>query len=257
MMLRDARIQASYRVVLVLDLVLGVLDLLVYYFISKTFSGAGHAALGAAPSYFAFALVGIALTVVVNAASLGVATTLREEQLTGTLEALVTQPVSSTELAFGMCGLPFGFASIRVATYLLVGGALLGIDFSHTSWPGLVAILVTTAAAMSAVGIMTAAAVLVVKRGQTLSGLLIFGMSLAGGAFFPVSVLPGWLEAIGKVVPPRFAFDGLRHALYRGSGWEGDALVLAGFAAVTLPVAVWLFARALRYARRSGSLAQY
>jgi ABC-2 type transport system permease protein len=254
---RDALIQASYRVVLVLDLTLGVLDLLVYYFISKALSGPSHASLAPAPSYFAFALVGIALTVVVSAASLGIATTVREEQLTGTLEALVTQPVTAVEMGLGLCGLPFGFATIRVALYLLVGGALLGIDFSHTDWLGLVTILVTTAAAMSAVGIATAAAVLVVKRGQTLAGLVIFGMSLAGGAFFPVSVLPGWLEAIGKVVPPRFAFDGLRNALYRGGGWETDAAVLAAFAVVTLPLGLWLFARGLRYARRSGSLAQY
>src|SRR5437764_7722273 len=150
---RDALIQASYRVVLVLDLVPGVLDLLVYYFISQALSGPSHASLAPAPSYFAFALVGIALTVVVSAASLGVASTVREEQLTGTLEALVTQPVTAVEMALGLCGLPFGFATVRVSVYLLVGGALLGIDFSHTSWPGLVAILVTTAGAMSAVGI--------------------------------------------------------------------------------------------------------
>src|SRR5205807_5585779 len=128
---------------------------------------------------------------------------------------------------------------------------------SNASWAGLVAILLVTAVAMSAVGIATAAAVIVIKRGQLLSGLAIFGMSLAGGAFFPVSVLPGWLQALGKVVPPHFAFDGLRSALYRGGGWANDVLILAAFGAVTLPLAVWLFAGAIRYAQRSGSLAQY
>jgi hypothetical protein len=103
---RDLLIYASYRLIMTLDLWIGVLDVVVYYFISETFAGATTESLGAAPSYFAFALVGIAVTVVIQAASLGIATKVREEQLTGTLEALVAQPVTTTELATGLCGLP-------------------------------------------------------------------------------------------------------------------------------------------------------
>jgi ABC-2 type transport system permease protein len=254
---RDYLIRASYRVVLVLDLFIGILDVGVYYFISRTFEGAATASLGPAPSYFAFALVGIALTTVINATSAGVANRLREEQLTGTLEALVTQPVSAVEMAVGMCGLPFLFATLRVAIYLVVGGALLGVDFSHASWIGFALVLTFTAVTMSAVGIATAGAVMVLKRGQTIAALIIFGMGLLGGAFFPVSVLPDWLEALGSVVPPRFAFDGLRQALYAGEDWQGDALALLAYSCVLVPVAVWLFGRSLLYCRRSGSLAQY
>jgi ABC-2 type transport system permease protein len=256
-MRRDYLIRTSYRLVLVLDLFIGVLDVVIYYFISQTFKSGTTASLGAAPSYFAFALVGIAVTAVVMATTSGIAVGIRDEQLTGTLEALVTQPVSAVEMAVGMCGMPFALATFRVALYLVLGGALLGVDFSHADWLGFVLVLLATGSAMSSIGILTAAAVMVVKRGQGLSALLIFGMGLVGGAFFPVAVLPEILQALGKVVPPRFAFEGLRHALYVGSGWEGDALVLIGFSAVTVPMAVWLFNRALLYGRRSGSLAQY
>jgi ABC-2 type transport system permease protein len=254
---RDLLIYASYRLIMTLDLWIGVLDVVVYYFISATFAGATTESLGAAPSYFAFALVGIAVTVVIQAASLGIATKVREEQLTGTLEALVAQPVTTTELATGLCGLPFAISAVRVAVYLIFGALAFGLDLSHTDWVGFVVMLGTTALSMSAVGIATAAVVLVVKRGATIAGLVIFGMSLAGGAFFPVEVLPDWLEAIGQVVPPRFAFDGFRAALFEGHGWEDDALMLAAFTVVALPVSVWLFDRGMLYARRAGTLAQY
>lgn len=240
-----------------LDLWIGVLDVVVYYFISETFAGATTESLGAAPSYFAFALVGIAVTVVIQAASLGIATKVREEQLTGTLEALVAQPVTTTEMATGLCGLPFAISVVRVAVYMLFGSLAFGLDLSNTDWLGFVAMLVATAVAMSAIGIATAAVVLVIKRGATISGLVIFAMSLAGGAFFPVAVLPGWVEAVGKVVPPRFAFDGFRAALFEGSGWANDAFTLAAFSVVAIPLSVWLFGRAMFYARRSGTLAQY
>jgi ABC-2 type transport system permease protein len=254
---RDFLIRASYRAMLVLDLVIGLLDVVVYYFISQTFQGAATTSLGAAPSYFAFALVGIAITTVVSATSSGIAMRVREEQLTGTLEALVTQPVTTLEMAIGMCGLPFFLATFRVALYLVVGGALGGVDLSATSWPGFIVVLTATGTAMSSIGIVTAAAVVVVKRGYTIAAVLIFGMGLVGGAFFPISVLPGWLQTIGEVVPPRFAFDGLRDALYTGSGWETDAIVLIGFTVITVPLAVLLFSRAMLYGRRSGSLSQY
>ena len=254
---RDVLIQVSYRLMLALDLLVGVLDVIVYYFISETFEGATTASLGNAPSYFAFALVGIAVTVVVQATSVGIGTAVREEQLTGTLEALVAQPISVTEMAAGLCGLPFVFSTMRVAVYLLLGSLAFGLDLSETSWVGFAVMLGVTAISMSTIGIATAAVVLVFKRGNSLSGLFIFAMSLAGGAFFPVSVLPDWLQAIGEVVPPKFAFDGFRAALYEGSGWENDALVLAGFSVVLLPLAVFLFGRGLLHARRAGSLAQY
>lgn len=254
---RDLQIRASYRLILVIDLFIGTIDVLVYYFISRTFEGTASTALGAAPSYFAFALVGIVITAVVQAASSGVAMSVREEQLTGTLEHLVAQPLTPTEMSLGMCALPFAFAIVRVALYLIIGGAVLGTDFSDTSWVGFAAVLAATGAAMSAVGIVTAAAVLVLKRGQTISGLIVFGMSFVGGAFFPVSVLPGWLEKLGSILPPRFAFDGLRQALYAGSGWADDALILFGLSLVVLPASVWLFHRALEHARRGGTIAQY
>jgi ABC-2 type transport system permease protein len=257
LLLRDYRLRTSYRFTIALDFFIGVLDVIVYYFISKTFKGVSTASLGGAPSYFAFALVGIAVTAVVTATAQGVGNRVREEQLTGTLEALMAQPITASETALGMCGLPFLMATARVALYLIVGALLLGLDLSHTDWIGFTLILVGTGAVMSALGIATGGAVIVAKRGNTLAGLVIFAMGMLGGAVFPVSVLPPWLEAIGKAVPTRFAFDGLRDALYQGSGWETDALVLGAISLVALPVAVWGFGRALHHARRAGTLSEY
>ena len=257
MMRRDYLIRTSYRLSLVLDLFIGFLDLVVYYFISRTFEGASTAELQGAPSYFAFALVGIAVTVVIQAATTGVALRVREEQLTGTLEALLTQPVRSSELAMGLCGVPFVVATIRVAVYLFFAVALLGVGFSDADWLGFAVVLSCTGLAMSSIGIAAGAMVMVIKRGHSLAALIVFGMSLVGGAFFPVTVLPPILEKIGTVVPTRFAFDGLRAALYRGSGWEDEAFLLALFGVTSLPIALWLFTRALRWSRRTGGLAQY
>jgi ABC-2 type transport system permease protein len=254
---RDWQVRRSYRAAFVMDFVVAIMDLVVYYFIAKTFTGATTASLQSAPSYFAFALVGIAVTLVINSTTVGLALRVREEQLTGTLEALAAQPLSPTQLAVGMCGFPMLFATARVVVYLLLGGIFLGVDFSHASWVGFVLMIATMGFALSSIGVMSGAVVMVIKRGETFTGLVIFTLGLIGGAFFPISVLPDWLEAIGKVVPTRFAFDGLREALYTGGGWETDALVLFGYGLVLFPASTWLFSRALTFARRRGSLTQY
>lgn len=254
---RDYLLTRSYRLALVLDLFFGVVHLVIFYFISKTFQNSTTAELQGAPSYFAFAAVGIALTVVIEAASTGLARRIREEQLTSTLEVLVTQPLTEAELATGLAGFPFLFATVRAALYVLIAGLLLGVDLSNASWPGFVCVLFAAGLALSSLGVLLGALVLVLKRGEVLAGLFTFALGLVSGAFFPISVLPGWLQPLGKVVPTRFAFEGIRRALFGGSHWGSDAGWLVLFAVVSAPIGVWIFAKALDYAKRAGTLTQY
>jgi ABC-2 type transport system permease protein len=254
---RDYRITRSYRLALALDLVYGIVEVAVYYFISKTFADVSTANLSGAPSYFAFATVGIIVTLVIASASTGIAQRLREEQLAGTLEALAIQPVRTSELAVGWAGFACLFAFFRAATYVFFALVVFGLDVENASVVGIAVVLLATAAAMLGLGIVVAAVTILFKRGGTFASFAIFGMSFLSGSVFPVSVLPDWLEPIGRVLPPRFALDGTRHALFRGSDWSGDVLALTAFALVAIPLAIWCLDRALLRARRSGTIGQY
>jgi ABC-2 type transport system permease protein len=254
---RDYRLARSYRVAFVLDIVLGVVNLAIFFFISRSLGDPSPASLGDAPSYFAFAAVGIAVTVVMEAASIGLATRLREEQLTGTLEALVAQPLTASELAFGVTAYPFLFATIRAGLYILAAALLLDLDVSEANWPAFVLMLVAIGIALTAIGVFMGALVLLVKRARALPGLVTLGLGLLGGAYFPISELPDWLQPIAEITPTRFAFDGLRSALFGGEGWPTDLLALAIFSATALPLGVWSLALALGISRRRGSLAQF
>ncbi|MDX6401097.1 MAG: hypothetical protein QOF27_1703, partial [Gaiellaceae bacterium] len=59
MVLRDVGVTRSYRLAFVLDVFFGVLNLAMFFFISRTFANVHGADLHGAPSYFAFASVGI------------------------------------------------------------------------------------------------------------------------------------------------------------------------------------------------------
>lgn len=254
---RDYLVQRSYRLAFVLDLFYGIINLLVFFFISQTFDDAASHDLDGAPSYFAFASIGIAITIVLQAASGGLAHRIREEQLTGTLEALTAQPITTPELAFGLASFQFGFGMIRAAFYLLLSALMFGVSFAQADWIGFITVLVTSGAALAGIGVFLGALVLVMKRGEVLTGAITFAMGLVSGAYFPIDVLPSWLQPLGAVVPTRFAYDGLRAAIFQGEGWGGDALALIAFAAVGLPLGVWCFSRALLQSKRAGTMSQY
>jgi ABC-2 type transport system permease protein len=254
---RDFSIARSYRLAFVLDIFFVIVNLAVFFFISRTFKNATTADLHGAPSFFAFAAVGIALTTVIDTASVGLARRVRDEQLTGTLEVLLAHPIRIPELAFGLAGFPFLFALIRTMVYLLVVAFWAHIDLNFEKVVGLVIVLTAAAVAFSALGIFLAAVTMVIKRGDTLVGMVVYAMGFISGAFFPVSVLPGWIEPIGRVMPTRFAFDGLRSAMFHGSGWMGDIGALLLFGIIGIPFALWLFQYALEIGRRRGSLGQY
>jgi ABC-type multidrug transport system permease subunit len=253
---REYASRRTYRLAFLLDLMFGIANLLVYYFISRTLEVAADSNLGVS-SYFAYVLVGIAITNVIGSASTGLAYRVREEQFTGTLEALMVQPVTLTELSAGLAGYPFLFSMGRAAVYILVGGSLLGIDFGRTDWFGFVIMLLVSALAFGSLGIILGGVMLVVKRGEALVGLFTYALGILGGAFFPISTLPDWLQPIARIVPTRFAFEGLRRAIFLGEDWAKDAVILLLIGIISFPLANYFFARAVDHPRRAGTLTQY
>jgi ABC-2 type transport system permease protein len=252
----DFLVRRSYRFALVYDLLWGVIDLILYYFISRVVGPVSESDLHGAPSYFAFALAGILVSLVIASAASAIGERVREEEMAGTLEALCTQPVSPTELAAGWAGFPIAYAAGRVAVYLVIAVVGLGLSISSVQWGGVLIMLIAASVAFLPLGVLAAAATVVFKRGQNLVGVVIFAMTFVGGALVPLSVMPDWLQAIGKVVPTGFAFNGMRGALFGGS-WAPDAALLIGVGAVFIPISLRLFAKALDRAKREGSLAQY
>jgi ABC-2 type transport system permease protein len=254
---RDYATTRSYRLALALDGFFGVLELATFYFISQALGDFTPADLAGAPSYFAFAAVGAVIATVITASTTGIGQRLREEQLTGTLEALLSNPLSSIELCLGLSGFPIIFALLRSIVYLVLAGVWMNLDLDTTSWLGLGAVFISASFALSTLGVLAGAVVLVVKRGDVLVSTIVFGMTLVSGSVFPISAMPDWLQSLGEISPLRFAFDGTRAALFGGNGWVTDAAFLAIFGIAMVPAALFAFALAVSHAKRAGSVAQY
>ncbi len=254
---RDFEITYSYRAALASEILFGFLNLVAYYFISRSFKVGQGGHLSGAPNYFAFASGGVALSVVLQTAALGLTRRVRDEQLTGTLEVLAVQPISPAELALGLAGFSFLFAVLRALVYLLLAGLLLGLSFGHTDAIGLVVAFFVAGGAFTALGVALAAIVLVFKRADAVGSLGSFAISLLGGAFFPTRVLPNWLHFISDILPTRYAFSAVRAAQFGQGSWVRPSLYLAVFGVAAMALALGLFTVALRHTIRRGTLTQY
>lgn len=214
---------------------------------------------------FAFILFGIAPYYYQSVSLTAFAHRFREGQVTGTLEAMLVCPTRTPLVIFGSALFDFVFTSLRVILYVIVG-----IAFSYfTTRPielhlsGLVAaVIIFTLMVLTSVGlgIMAAAFVMYFKRGEVLVTLITSVSALLGGVFFPTGVLPDMIRPFSRMLPITYTTDGVRRALLTGEGIVDlfpSIRILFLFAAVLLPLGLFIFRIALRGARRDGTLVQY
>jgi ABC-2 type transport system permease protein len=77
------------------------------------------------------------------------------------------------------------------------------------------------------------------------------------GVFYPISVLPGWMQAVSRLLPPSYVFEGLR-AIVRHAPWQfSDLAISLGLSVFYILAAALLFRQVYRTAVRTGLLARY
>ncbi|WP_089155894.1 ABC transporter permease [Micromonospora sp. NBS 11-29] len=250
---RDLTERRGLRLPFLLDLVFGLLNLVVFLFVSRVLTphpGAGFTGPG---GYFDFVAVGIVFLLVLQAATVQVVTRVAAEQRGGTLELWAAQPVPGWSVALGLVAYPFAFAVLRAALYLALLAGFFGLHVGDAHWPGVTLVLALAALGALPFGLALMGLTVAVGHGEPASRLLVVALSFLSGTYFPTSALPGVLHPVCAVLPTRVALEGLRAAL-TGGGWGRAAWTLAGAAAVLLPLSAWIVDRALWTARRRGVL---
>jgi ABC-2 type transport system permease protein len=134
------------------------------------------------------------------------------------------------------------------------------MDLGDANVPMALASLLLAVLSFNALGLFSAAVVIVIKQGNPVSLLISMASILLAGVLYPISVLPGWLQAIGQVLPLTHALELVRRSALGGEGiatlW-GPFLILLALTAVLLPAGLWACERAVRIAQTDGSLSQY
>ncbi|HUS13543.1 MAG TPA: ABC transporter permease [Chloroflexia bacterium] len=258
---RDLLTTSSYRFALLLQAFQVGSGLWMYFFLSRTMGGTITPALEPyGSSFFAFVLVGVAFWGLFSNALIGAMNTIRGEQRSGTMEALLTMPIPAWLVVLGGAVQPLVLSVLELVLYLAGGALFFDVDWSRASWPAVMTLLGLSLGHGAVLGLFIAALIVVVKRGDQMVWVLASGLALMTGIFYPVEVLPAPLRALATLLPLTQALQGLRRALFRGASlgdlWPEISIV--GLSTLGLAVlGTWVLNRALDYARVEGSLGQF
>jgi ABC-2 type transport system permease protein len=254
---RDCAIQLSYHFALIGRVGAIGISVATFFFIGEIVDPEKLGAYG--DNYFAFVLVGLFVGAIA-AVGLGSFTeTLRQEQASGTLEVLLATPTGLPTLFIGSMITPFLLATIETS---LVTTVAVGLG-AHFEWSGVLTAafaLPPTLAVYAAFGAVSAAFIILSKRGDPVTPLVTQLSNLLAGALFPVAVLPAALETLAHLLPPYYALYVMRAGLLEGepiTAVAGEFAILVMFAVIMLPASLWLLKRALRVARVLGTIGSY
>jgi ABC-2 type transport system permease protein len=167
----------------------------------------------------------------------------------GFLKEILVAPVSRTSIVAGKA---FGGSTSAVISGLVILGlaTLIGARFEPDFNPVVAAltavfIIVVASLAFVNIGIAFASKIQNFEGFQMVMNFLVMPMFFLSGAFYPIDVMPGWLQVGTYINPMFYAVDGLRYC-FSGSAnaalplWVSVA-VLLGFMLFTTSVGTYLF----------------
>lgn len=143
------------------------------------------------------------------------------ERRFGTLGHVLLSPRSRALIWIGR-GLPYAGNGLLVAAFtLVVGATVLDVHVPAGAWLGIVLTLAAAALACAAFGLVLGAFALRVRDAWLINNTVVTLMVLISGTNVPRASLPGWMQAVGAVIPVTHAAAAARALV--GGGTLGSA----------------------------------
>jgi ABC-2 type transport system permease protein len=187
---------------------------------------------------------------------LGFSISFLEEMWARNMGNLMMSPLRPVEfiaalMIMSLIRLAIGMVPVTLLAMGFFGFNLYGLGFA------LAAFFMNLILTSWAVGIFVSGIVL--RNGMGAEGMawtIMFLLLPLACVYYPVSVLPGWLQAIAWLLPPTYVFEGMR-ALLIGNVFRADLMMWAlALNAAYFVAAIIAFLALLKSAREVGSLLQ-
>jgi len=230
---------------------------------SITFIGAGAAQRPGAEAidiqeYMTFLLIGALIWSYLSMIFDILSETVQWERWEGTIEYTFMSPTSRVTHLLGMGVYAIVYGIIRTA--LVLGVAMLAFDLDLGNANYAAALVILAVCSISLVGFGVVAAVMPLlspEKGQQVTYIVSALLLLVSGVYYPVSVLPDWMQPLATISPVTYGLEGSRAALTDGAGvaqlW-GSIWPLLVMGVVFVPLGIWIFHLGENYAKRTGKL---
>ena len=180
------------------------------------------------------------------------------ERWEGTLEYTMMAPVRRVSQLLGSTVFAIMWGFIHTAVVLTVLVLFFGIDLSHADFLTALVLMLVGSLSIIGIGMMAATLPLIwVERGDQMVFVIQSLLLLISGVYYSVTMLPAPIQIVSALSPATYILDGVRQALIDGApvtSMGGHLLPLAVMAVIFIPLGVWVFGWAERYAKRTGKL---
>jgi ABC-2 type transport system permease protein len=180
------------------------------------------------------------------------------ERWEGTIEYTLMAPIHRITHMAGQTLWAVIYSMLSTGVILAVTVVIFHIDLSQANLLGGTVMMLAGSLSFIGVGVMgSVLPLLFPERGSQMTHVIIAVLLLVSGVYYPVDVLPDLLQKMAIYSPATYVLDGTRKALLEGTPttqlwpyvWP---TLLMGI--IAIPVGLWVFGLAERYAKRTGKL---
>ena len=178
------------------------------------------------------------------------------ERWEGTIEYTFMAPLSRFVHLFGQGAYAVLYGLIRASILFVAVAAFIGIHAPQANYGAALALLAIASVSFIGVGIMTSVLPLISPEKGAQLGFVAQGLMLVvSGVYYPVSVMPEWMQWISKFSPATYALRGDRASILHGTGLQwADVWPLLIIAVLATPIGLAVFRVGERHAKRHGKL---
>ena len=184
--------------------------------------------------------------------------TITWERWEGTLEYTMMAPVRRSVQLLGSALYAVVYGLIHTAILLVVLALFFSLDLGHANVGAAAIFMVVGSASFIGIGMLAAIMPMMsVERGSQMVFVLQSCLLLISGVYYSTDILPGWMQVLSRVSPATYVLDAVRRSLIDGATLGQlmpDLWALLAMAFVFIPLGLWGFGRAERYAKRTGKL---
>jgi len=232
------------------EVILPILTLSAYVFVYRV--------LNAPPEFTGFVVLGGMMLAFWLNVLWNMAAQLYWEKETGNLTHFLIAPISRMAILLGMALGGAVNTTLRAIAILVFGTYIFQVEYTIGDPFTAMLIFILTLVALYALGMLFSSLFLLYGReAWHTANLFQEPVFFVSGFYFPVKLLPFWIQVAASILPMTFGLDGIRNVLINGAQLDGvyvHILVLLLFIAILLPLARWGLAYMERLAKKEGRL---
>ena len=182
------------------------------------------------------------------------------ERWEGTIEYTLMAPINRAVHMAGQTIFAVVYSLFFTGMILAVTVMIFEIDLAAANLLGGLLVLICGSLSFIGISIMfSTLPLLFPERGAQMTHIVVAVLMLVSGVYYPIDVLPEFLQVLGKFSPATYVLDGVRLALLEGQPtntlWQYIWPVLL-MGLVAIPLGLKIFKLAENYAKRTGKLAR-